>query len=266
MELPLVGLGTWELRGNECAEVVETAIQLGYRHIDTAHVYQNHRQIKRAIEGFDRKQLYITSKIALEEQVDPKNPEKSVPKACESALEELGTDYLDLYLIHCPHPIFPLEKIFPLFEKLVDQGKILKAGVSNCNIHYLEDLRKAGLKPFANQVEFHPYLNQRELLDYCNSHQIKLISYRSFGKGKLLKEEPLFETIGEKYHKTGAQVILRWLIEKGIPVIPKASSKNHLKENLDIFDFSLTQVEMKKIENLHVNKRFCRPEDPVHKY
>ena len=266
MKLPLIGLGTWELRGEECAKVVKEAIELGYQHIDTAFAYENHRQIKKAIKGFDRNKLYITSKIALETQVDPAKLEQSVQKACDSALDELGTDYLDLYLIHSPNREFPLDKVFSALEGLVKQGKIRSAGVSNFTIHHLEDLRKAGFIPLANQVEFHPYLYQKELWEYCKSHGIKLISYRSLGKGKLLKEEPLFNSIGEKHRKTGAQVILRWLVQKEIPVIPKASSKKHLKENLEIFDFALTDEEMKELDSLNIGKRYCRPDDPAFSY
>lgn len=266
IELPLIGLGTWELRGDECANVVKEAIELGYQHIDTAFAYENHRQIKKAINGFDRDKLFITSKIALETQVDSTNLEQSVQNACDSALDELGTDYLDLYLIHSPVRNFPLDKIFAALEGLVKRGKILRAGVSNFTVHHLEDLRKAGFTAFANQVEFHPYLYQEELWEYCKSHGTKLISYRPFGKGKLLKEEPLFNSIGEKHRKTGAQVILRWLIQKEIPVIPKASSKKHLKENLEIFDFALTEEEMKKLDSLNIGKRYCRPDDPAFSY
>ncbi len=266
MELPHIGLGTWDLRGNECTKVVQLALELGYTHIDTAHVYQNHQAIREAIKEFDRKKLYLTSKIAVDEQVDPKTVEKSVQKACEQALKELGTDYLDLYLIHAPDRKFPLEKIFITMERLADQGKIYRAGVSNYNIHHLEDLRKAGCAPFANQVEFHPYLNQKELLDYCSAHQIKLIAFRPFGKGKLLAQEPLFNLIGNKHHKSGAQVILRWLIQKKISVIPKATSEGHLRDNLEIFDFSLSEEEMSQLDHLHKNKRYCRAENPEYAY
>ena len=217
MELPLIGLGTWNLKGEECEKIVKAALELGYRHIDTAHVYSNHKEIAKALQGFDRNKLYLTSKLAINEQVDPSQPEKSVQEACEKALRELNTDYLDLYLIHAPNRNFPLETIFSSMVKLIKQEKVRSIGVSNYTIHHLEDLKNGGYKPFANQVEFHPYLNQRELLEYCRANQIKLISFRSFGKGKLLSEEQLFDQIGELYHKTGAQVVLRWLIQKGIP-------------------------------------------------
>lgn len=266
MELPLIGLGTWELRGVECTRVVQSALDLGYQHLDTAHIYENHQAIRKAIQGRDRTRLYLTSKIAAGDQVNPANVKDSVRKACEQALQELGTDYLDLYLIHFPNRAVPLEQVFLSMEALREEGKIIRAGVSNYTIHHLEDLRKAGGKPFANQVEFHPYLDQKELLDYCRAHQIRLISFRSFGKGKLLKEEPLFDAIGSKYHKTGAQVILRWLIQQEIAVIPKTTSPKHLKQNLEIFDFSLTEEEMKKLSDLNQNKRYCLTNNPEFEY
>lgn len=266
MDLPKIGLGTWDLRGEECIKSVQKALEIGYRHIDTAHVYENHKAIAQAIRGIDRNILYITSKVAIHEQIDLVNIELSVQKACEKTLKELNTDYLDLYLIHAPDRTFPLEAIFRSMGKLIVQGKVREVGVSNFTLHHLEDLARAGLKPFANQVEFHPYLNQEALLNYCRTHQIELISYRPFGKGKLLSEEPLFSTIGSKYNKTGAQVILRWLIQKEIPVIPKASSEKHLSENIDVFDFSLSRDDMAKIDKLHHNKRYCRSEDSEFKY
>lgn len=266
MEVPLIGLGTWQLTGEDCIRVVPLALELGYRHIDTAHVYRNHEAIRKGMKGFDRRKLYITSKISVQEQVNKEKVEESVQEACERALKELGIDYLDLYLIHSPDRSYPLDRIFKELENLKKQGKIKEAGVSNYNIRHLEDLKNAGFTPFANQVEFHPYLNQNALLEYCRKHHIKLISFRSFGKGKLLIEEPIFGIIGKKYQKTGAQVILRWTIQKNIPVIPKASSYEHLKENLDIFDFSLTDKEMDQLDHLNRNKRYCLADNPEYSY
>jgi diketogulonate reductase-like aldo/keto reductase len=266
MDLPLVGLGTWTLRGDKCAQIVRLALEIGYRHIDTAHIYENHQAIRQALQGFAREQVFMTSKMALEEQVDPKKIEKSVRHACDQTLQELGTDYLDLYLIHAPNRSFPLNAVYEAMQQLIDLKKVRQLGVSNYTIHHLEDLRKAGFIPFANQVEFHPYLNQKELLAYCRMHGIRLISFRSFGKGTLLSEEPLFDQIGSKYGKTGAQVILHWLIQQDIPVIPKASSEKHLRENLEIFDFSLSDTEMSQLDQLHRNKRYCRPDNPEYTY
>lgn len=258
MKLPYIGLGTWELREEECTRIVQLALELGYRHVDTAYSYRNHAAIGKAIKGYDRNGLYITSKIAIEEEVDLTNIDESVQKACERALKELSTDYLDLYLIHAPYQGYPLEEIFSAMERLIDQGKVDKVGVSNYTTHHLKDLKRVGYTPFANQVEYHPYLNQEELFGYCLENQIKLVSFRSFGKGKLLNEEPTFDHLGIKYNKSAAQVILRWLIQKGIPAIPKASSEKHLKENLDVFDFSLTETEMSLLDGMNRNQRYCR--------
>jgi diketogulonate reductase-like aldo/keto reductase len=266
MELPQIGLGTWDLRGDECVKVVQLALNLGYRHIDTAHAYDNHDAIARALKGFDRSQVFITSKLALKEQINSTNTELCVQKACEQALNELKVDYLNLYLIHAPNQSFPLEIIFQTMEKLIDQGKVCKVGVSNYTIHHLEDLAAAGRCPFANQVEFHPYLNQQSLLDYCRIHHIKLISFRPFGKGKLLHASSVFKAIGTKYNKNEAQVILQWMIRKGIAVIPKASTESHLRENLDVFNFSLDHEDMLELDRLHQNKRYCRSEDPEYNY
>ncbi len=265
MKLPLLGLGTWQLQGEECTKAVKRALELGYRHIDTAHAYENHQAVRKGIEGFDRSQLFLTSKIAVDLQVDPKNVEHSVEKACDLALKELGTDYLDLYLIHWPYRTYPLAATFHTMQKLEDKGKIKRAGVSNFTIHHLEDFRNQSLTPSANQVEFHPYLYQKELLEYCRKHHIELIAYRPFGKGELLKE-PLFEKIGLAYKKSGAQIILRWLIQKRIPVVPKAANDKHLRANLDVFDFSLTDDDMQQLDALNQNQRFCMPDEPEFNY
>jgi len=265
MKIPLIGLGTWELRGKECTEVVAQALELGYRHIDTAHVYENHAAIQKAIAHFDRKTLYLTTKLSIENQVDLKDIKGSVEKAIDLALHELKTDYIDLYLIHWPDRTYPLAEIYQVLEEAIVQKKIRQAGVSNFTIHHLEDLLKEGCKISANQVEFHPFLYQRDLLAFCRSHQIELISYRSLGKSKLLKE-PIFKEIGDQYNKSPAQVLLRWVVQKKIPVIPKASSKKHLKENLEIFDFTLSESEMATLDSLNQNKRFAMAEEPEFNY
>jgi 2,5-diketo-D-gluconate reductase B len=258
MELPLVGLGTWQLRGRECTRVVRKAISMGYRHIDTAHVYENHAAIGKALKDFDRSHLFLTSKIALE-QIDLRSIASSVEKACDLALKELDVDYLDLYLLHFPDHTLPMAKIFKAIDKLVKKKKIRRAGVSNCTVHHLKDLLKEKCHPSANQVEFHPYLYQKDLWKFCRSQEIRLIAYRSLGKKQLLSD-PVFKRIGKKHGKSPAQVILRWLVQKEIPVIPKAASEKHLRENLEIFEFTLTKAEMLEIDRLNKFKRFCMPD------
>ncbi len=264
MKIPLIGLGTWDLRGHECTQTVKLALELGYRHIDTAHVYENHEAIQKGIKGFDRKQLFITSKFPLE-MLDAENISSSIEESCDLALKQLGTDYLDLYLIHWPHRTWPITEIFKVMETLVQKGKIKKAGVSNFTIHHLEDLLNDGHKPAANQVEFHPYLYQEELWQYCKVEQIQLIAYRPFGKGAVLKD-PILKKIGSSHEKNSAQVILRWLVQKEIPTIPKASSEEHLAENLDVFDFELSAKEMHEIDKLNQDKRYCKADDSEFEY
>lgn len=264
MKLPLLGIGTWDLRGHECTTVIKRALEIGYRHIDTSINYENQEAIKKALKGFDRKQLFITSKFELD-MIDFKNIESSVEETCDLALEQLGTDYIDLYLIHWPRKNLPMTEVFRAMEKLVKKGKIKKAGVSNFTIHHIENLLNDGCKPAANQVEFHPYLYQKDLWEYCKAEQIQLIAYRPFGKGAVLKD-PLLKKIGTSHQKSSAQVLLRWLIQKEIPTIPKAGSEKHLLENFSIFDFELSEKEMHEIEKLHQNKRFCESEDSEFDY
>jgi diketogulonate reductase-like aldo/keto reductase len=264
MKLPLLGLGTYELRGHECTEIVKKALEIGYRHIDTSIDYENQEAIKKAIKGFDRKQLFITSKFELE-MIDKKKIPASVEETCDLALKQLGTDYLDLYLIHWPDNEMPMVEVFKAMELLVKKGKIKKAGVSNFTIHHLENLLNDGHKPAANQVEFHPYLYQKELWEYCKSEGIQLIAYRPFGKGAILKD-PVLKKIGSVHGKNSGQVILRWFFQKEIPTIPKASSEKHLAENFNIMDFELSQDEMHEIDKLNQNKRFCDTEDSEFDY
>lgn len=255
MKLPLIGLGTWNLRGQECTETVKKALEVGYRHVDTAIGYENQEAIKKAIKGFERRQLFITSKFELE-MIDLKKIPDSVEKVCDLVLKQLGTEYVDLFLIHSPDKKVPMTEVFKAMELLVKKGKIKKAGVSNFTIHHLEDLLNDGHQPAANQVEFHPYLYQKELWEYCKTKGVQLIAYRPFGKGAILKD-PALKKIGTAHDKTPGQVVLRWFFQKEIPVIPKAASEKHLVENFNIGNFELSHTEMYAIERLHQNKRFC---------
>lgn len=264
MKLPLLGLGTWDLRGHECTETVKRALEIGYRHIDTSIDYENQEAIKKAIKGFDRKQLFITSKFELD-MLDFKRMAQSVEETCDLALKQLGTDYVDLYLIHWPHKEMPMSEVFRAMETLIKKGKIHKAGVSNFTIHHLENLLNDGCKPAANQVEFHPYLYQKELWDYCKTEKIQLIAYRPFGKGAILKD-PVLKKIGIAHGKSPGQVVLRWFFQKEIPTIPKAGSEKHLIENFNTMDFELSLHEIHQIDKLHQNKRFCGSENAEFDY
>ncbi len=254
-EMPIFGLGTWLLEGKECTKVVQRAIHAGYTLVDTAHAYQNHKAIAGALREIARERLFLTSKLSLQ-QIHKLHYAKSVEKACNLALSELQVDYIDLYLLHWPDRSVSIVEILSAMRDLTRTGKVRSFGVCNCTMHHLQDLIDADIHVHVNQVEFHPYLFQKELWEFCKRHKIQLQSYRPLGKGALVKE-PVFAEIGKKYQKSPAQVILRWLIQHGIPTTAKASSEAHLKENLAIFDFSLTKSEMSQLDALNRDKRYC---------
>lgn len=251
--LPLVGLGTWRLQDEECTEVVKRALDLGYRHIDTAHVYANHNAIHKAIEGFNRRELFLTSKMSAE-QIQEHESDLGVDTACNLALQELGVDYLDLYLLHAPDRKKPMKEVLQRMAELVQKGKIRAFGVSNFTLRHLKEFHVDGIS--VNQIELHPFLFPVDLLAYCRKQKIVPMAYRSLGKGELLSH-PFIIQMAQKYKKTPAQILLHYLTQQNIPVIPKARSKEHLLENLNIFDFQLSDEDMKKFEALHSNKRFC---------
>jgi diketogulonate reductase-like aldo/keto reductase len=257
-DLPLIGLGTWELQGEECVSIIKAALDLGYRHIDTASMYENHRQIGQAIKDFPRQSLFLTSKILLEDLNFTSLPQ-SIENLCDQYLQDLGTDYIDLMLIHMPDHELAMEKVIFVMESLRDKGKIHHIGVSNFTIHHMQYLLKHEAYFSCNQVEFHPYFFQNELLNFCRSVHVRLIAYRPLGKGMILKD-PVICYIAKKIKKTPAQVILRWLIDHEIPTIVKTSAISHLKENLSVFDFSLSYEDRSLIDALSRNIRYCMPD------
>ncbi len=258
LPVPLIGLGTYNLVGKKGLHAMKEALKIGYRHLDTAHVYANHKEVGEAIKEYPRNEIFITSKVLIEE-MDPIHPDSAITKSCQKALIELDTSYLDLYFIHWPINDHSMLAIALAMNKLKERQLIRYFGVSNFSIEEMESLRQAGIQIDALQVEFHPYLYQKDLLDYCNQHKIQLIAYRPFGKGALLNEA-IFSKIAEHHHKKPEQVILRWLCDKGIASVPKASRKPHLITNFDVFDFSLSIEETKVLDSLNINRRFCQPE------
>ena len=251
-EIPAVGLGTWNLKGGKCRKVVKEAIKIGYRHIDTAEIYGNQRFIGQVVKD-KREEIFITSKVWIENlHYD------DVLNACENSLKELKVEYIDLYLVHWPNRNVDIKETMLAMKKLLDDGLIRNIGVSNFTINHLKDALKIGVNIVANQVEFHPYLYQKELLNFCKKNNILVIAYSPLGRGNLLKDQKIAE-VAEKHGKTPAQVCLRWLYEKGIASIPKASSPKRLKENIEIFDFKLGK-DMDKIDRLNRNFRFVNPD------
>jgi len=247
--IPSIGLGTYRLLGEEAISVIQTALDLGYRHIDTADYYFNHDAIGKAISSWDREQLFITSKLTLGDL-----DRKSAIRACERFLKELNTDYLDLLLIHWPSADTPLEETFDGFAELIEKGLIRNAGVSNFTIPLLERCVNLAAPVAVNQVEFHPYFNQKELYTFCTKHKIALEAYRPLGKGVLSDNDTLNE-IAKTHNASALQVSLAWLLSKNIISIPKSSSPKHLEENISSYRINLDPDDIDKIEGLNKNLR-----------
>ncbi|MED4073911.1 aldo/keto reductase [Priestia endophytica] len=252
VKMPWMGLGVFKVEeGEEVVESVKAALRNGYISIDTAAIYGNEEGVGKAIKesGIPREDLFITTKLWNSEQ----GYEKTL-KAFETSMEKLGLDYLDLYLIHWPGKD-KYKDTWKAFEKLYKDGRIRAIGVSNFQVHHLEDLMsEAEVKPMVNQVEFHPHLTQKELLAFCKEQGIALEAWSPLKQGQLL-DEPLLKEIAEKYNKSVAQVILRWDLQHGVITIPKSTKEHRIIENADVFDFELSQEEVEKIDSLNQDSR-----------
>lgn len=254
-QMPLLGMGTWKLKGKECEQVVRMGLELGYRHIDTADSYENHQDIARAIRSYSRKSLWLTSKIYLQDLEASR-----VGPATERFLKELATDYLDLLLIHWPKPDMDLIGIIHAMLELREKGLVKRIGVSNFSPFHYEALRSAGLigEIYNHQLELHPYLQRRKLYSMSKKAGIALSAYRPLAKGAF-EEDPLLQEVGFRYGKSPSQVVLNWLVAKSIAVIPKASSLEHLQDNLESFTFEMSLKDHQLIDSLECGKRFCQP-------
>ncbi|MCM3540795.1 aldo/keto reductase [Priestia endophytica] len=252
VKMPWMGLGVFKVEeGEEVVESVKAALKNGYISIDTAAIYGNEEGVGKAIKesGIPREDLFITTKLWNSEQ----GYEKTL-KAFETSMKKLGLDYLDLYLIHWPGKD-KYKDTWKAFEKLYKDGKIRAIGVSNFQVHHLEELMsEAEVKPMVNQVEFHPHLTQKELLSFCKEQGIALEAWSPLKQGQLL-DEPLLKEIAEKYNKSVAQVILRWDLQHGVITIPKSTKEHRIIENADVFDFELSQEEVEKIDRLNQDSR-----------
>lgn len=246
--MPCLGLGVYLIEGIKSVEIFKEAIDIGYRHFDTASLYRNEKQVGEAIlsSNISRKEFFVTTKIWNSDQ----RGERSVKEAFYRSLELLNLDYIDLYLIHWP---VLKERIitWKTMEFFLDTGKVKTIGVSNYMIHHLNELLSdCSIVPAVNQIELHPYHYRKELIDYCSSHNIQIVAYSPLTKGNLLNE-PELTKLTSKYDKTQAQILIRWSLQHGSVVIPKASSKSHLKENFDVFNFNISSKDMKRIDSMN---------------
>ena len=255
VKIPCIGFGTWEAAdGDVAVSSVLSAIKAGYRHIDTAAAYGNEASVGEAIRrsGVPREELFITSKLR-----NPEHGYESTLRAFADTLQRLGTDYLDLYLIHWPNPkVFrPNYKEHNLatwraFEELYKAGKIRAIGISNFLPHHMDALLpEVEIKPMVNQIEIHPGLNREEVIPYCQEHGILLEAYSPFSRGALL-EHPVLKEIAGKYGKSTAQVCLRWNLQHGYVPLPKSVHEERIRSNADVFDFALTEADMVKLDGM----------------
>lgn len=254
IEIPSIGLGVFRLEDNkEAQRVVEKALEVGYRHIDTAMIYQNEEAVGKAIKasGIPRKDIFITTKLWNADQREGK-----VKEALDTSLKKLGTDYVDLYLIHWP-VANKIQETWNKFEQLYATTMIRAIGVSNFKAHHLDKLKEVSdIVPAVNQIEMHPYLIQQSDLDYCNRAGIRVEAWSPFAANKTnLFEEKILIALADKYMKTPAQIILRWDYQRGVITIPKSANDKRMRENLDIFDFQLSDDEIILINSLNKDKR-----------
>ena len=248
MRMPILGLGTWDMRDAECTKAVESAISIGYTHIDTAEMYKNEEAIGKAIANVDRDQLFVVSKVS------PENlGYENVKRSCKASLERLNCGFLDIYLVHWPVAGADYATSFEALSQLQEEGAIRSFGVSNFDVKLLRESIKMcgdyGTEIVTNQIEFYPGNYPRDVLEFCEDHDIAVTAYSPLGEGKLL-ENQILKSVGSSHNKSSAQVALRWIIQKGVVAIPKSSNPQRQRENLEIFDFELSDSEMSQLDSM----------------
>jgi diketogulonate reductase-like aldo/keto reductase len=247
VKMPILGLGTWSMHSKTLKQAVEWSLEIGYRHFDTARYYKNEKELGEILNNskYPREDLFITSKVW------PKDfGLEKTEKAFEASLKALSMDYLDQYLIHWPKDITKTHETWKTLEKIHSEGKCKSIGVSNFSIADLENLKSVSeIVPATNQIEFHPYKFDLEILDYCRKEKIGVVSYSPLTQGRRMKN-PIFDKIAIKHNKTVAQVLLRWGLQHNTIIIPKSANKERLKENALIYDFELSKNDMEELNSL----------------
>lgn len=261
MQIPQIGVGTWTLKGDIATQNVKLALQAGFRHIDTAQMYDNEKAVGIGIleSGIERKEIFLTTKLS--PQVMRQSADV-IAMSIEQSLADLQCSYLDLLLIHWPVKDC-VKKTWQVMEQYVIQGKVRSIGVSNFNRSHLDDLLSyATIRPVINQIEVHPFMSQQENIDYNRSLGIQVQAWGPFGQGDIdVIGHPALQNLAMKYQKTPSQIVLRWIVQRGLITIPRAKP-NHFAENLAIMQFSLTDDDMDMINSLNCNLRSNVLNDP----
>ena len=248
-KIPAIGFGTWPMRGEACRRAVSEALEAGYRHIDTAAMYQNEREVGEAIRGsgVPRDSVFVTTKIGAESLA-----EGDLQRAVAASLKKLGMDQVDLVLIHWPSRRLSAADTIRTLNDVKRRGMARHIGVSNYTTRLLEESWAASEAPIVvNQCEYHPYLNQAKVIAACRAHGTAFTSYSPLGKGTELLSDPVVTAIAERFGRTPAQVVLRWHIQQdGVIAVPKSGTPSRIRENLAVFDFALGSEEMAAVSGL----------------
>ena len=246
-KIPAIGLGTWELSGRTCARLVEQALRLGYRHIDTAQVYENEREVGEGLRAsrVKRDDVFVTTKVWTN-HFAPHDLERST----KESLTKLRLSEVDLLLLHWPNPHVPLSETLGALAHAKKLGMTKHIGVSNFTVALIEEALAACPEPLVcDQVEYHPYLDQTKVREACAQHGMALVAYSPVAKGRI-KGDATLTQIGRAHGKTAAQVCLRWLVQQHVSAIPRTSKIERLSENVEIFDFELSEEEMRQVSQM----------------
>ncbi|HKB85752.1 MAG TPA: aldo/keto reductase [Ignavibacteriaceae bacterium] len=259
IEIPRLGFGVYLAKpGKETFNAVTWALEAGYRHIDTARAYKNEGEVGKAIKesSIKREDVFVTTKLWNQDQ-----GYESALKAFDASLDDLGFEYVDLYLIHWPVEGKRRES-WRALEKIYSEGRAKSIGVSNYTIKHLKEMDGyTAIKPVINQVEFHPFLYQEDLLEYCKIKEVRLEAYSPLARAEKL-DNPDINEMAKKYSKSAAQIMIKWSLQHDLVVIPKSVHKERIKENADVFDFEIAENDMEKLNSLNEELRIAW--DPTH--